>query len=310
MAKSMRRTLLLAKIQTVEGTDAAPTALLNAILIRNLTATPISAEYVERALIRPYMGNSGQIATTQYAQVECEVELAGSGLAGTAPAWGALLRACGFSETIVASTSVTYAPVSSAFERLSLHYYLDGLFHQIIDAVGTVTLDITSKAIPFLRFRFMGAYKPIIDQAMPSGVSYTRFVKPQAVNKANTPTWSLGGYQGCLQSASVDVANQLVWRSLISCEGAQITNRNPTGALSLELPSIAALNWPRMVLDSENVALAIQHGKTAGNIVELLTPTAQLTNPTYSEADDVAMLGLQMNLTPNAGNDEIKIVVR
>src|SRR6478609_9020449 len=98
MAKSIRKTLLLAKIQTAAGTDPVPTGAANAILLRNVTATPLSAEFVERALLRPYMGNSGQIATTQYAQIEGEVELAGSGTGGKAPAWGPLLRACGFSE--------------------------------------------------------------------------------------------------------------------------------------------------------------------------------------------------------------------
>lgn len=53
MAKSIRKTLLLAKIQTAEGVDPVPTGAANAILLRNVTATPLSAEFVERALLRP-----------------------------------------------------------------------------------------------------------------------------------------------------------------------------------------------------------------------------------------------------------------
>lgn len=311
MAKSIRKTLLLAKIQTAAGTDPVPTGAANAILLRNVTATPLSAEFVERALLRPYMGNSGKIATTQYAQIEGEVELAGSGSAGKAPAWGPLLRACGFSETVTEDTDTRYLPVSDNFERLTLHYYLDGLFHKILDARGTVSFDLTAKGIPFMRFRFMGAYQPITDGANPSLVDYAAFQIPKGVNKQNTPTWSLGSYSGCLQSLNFDIANQLVWRSLIGCEGAEITDRQPTGKIALELPSIAQLDWPTMVLDGAGKPVSITHGTVAGNIVEIKAPSAQLTNPAYSEQDNVAMLELDMNVNPGvAGNDELEIIVR
>lgn len=311
MAKSIRKTLLLAKIQLTAGTDPVPTGPLNAILLRNVTATPLSAEFVERALLRPYMGNAGQIATTQYAQIEGEVELAGSGTAGKAPAWGPLLRGCGFAETVTAGTDTRYAPVSDNFERLTLYYYLDGLLHKILDARGTVSFDLTAKGIPFMRFRFMGAYQAITDGANPTTVDYAAFQIPKGVNKQNTPSWSLGAYSGCLQSLNFDIANQLVWRALIGCEGAEITDRQPTGKIALELPSIAQLNWPTMVLSGAGNPVSITHGTVAGNIIEIKAPSAQLTNPTYSEQDNVAMLELDMNVNPGAaGNDELQIIVR
>ncbi len=310
MAKSIRKTLLLAKLQKAEGVDPSPTAAADAILLRNVTATPLTAEFVERNLLRPYMGNSGQIATAQYAQIEGEVELAGSGTPGRPPAWGSLLRACGFSETIEEGVSVRYVPVSDAFEQIALHYYLDGLFHQLIDARGTVSFDITAKGIPFMKFNFMGAYTPITDKANPVSADFSAFQKPLGANKKNTPEWSLAGYTGCLQSLSIDVANQLVWRALISCEGAEITDRKPTGKIVLELPTIAKLNWPVMVLAAQDSPLSITHGVTPGNIIQVEAPTSQLTNPSYSDDNNIAMLGLDLNINPEFGNDEIAITVR
>jgi len=310
MAKSIKKTLLLAKIQAAAGTDASPTVAANAILLRNVTATPLSSEYVERALLRPYMGNAGRIPTTQYAQIEGEVELAGAGTAGDAPAWGPLLRGCGFAETITAGTDVRYTPVSDDFEMLTLHYYLDGLFHKILDARGTVSFDISAKGIPFMRYRFMGAYSPITDQANPTGADYSAFLTPLGVNKANTPNWELGSYTGCLQSLTFDVANQLEWRSLISCEGAEISDRQPTGKVVLQLPAISQLDWPTMVLNASESALSITHGKTAGNIVTVNLPKAQLANPTYSDDNNTAMLNLDLNVNPDQGNDEIEIIVK
>lgn len=311
MAKSIRKTLLLAKTQTVPGTDPVPTGAADAMLVRNLTATPLSAEFVDRELLRPYMGNSGQIATTQYSQLEFEVELAGSGEAGKSPAWGACLRACGFSEVVNEAMDVRYLPVSENFEQIALHYHLDGLFHKILDARGTVSIDMTAKAIPVLKFRFIGAYQPITDAVMPANVSFDAFMIPKAVNKRNVADWSFGSYTGCLQTLSIDMANELVWRALINCEGAEITGRKPTGKISLELPNIAQLNWPSMVMAGQGTPLTITHGVEAGHIVQLKIKEAQLTNPAYSDLDGVAMLDLDLNVNPGAsGNDEIEIVVR
>lgn len=310
MAKSMRNTLVLAAIQPAVGTDPIPTAGANAMQVRSASATPVVVEYAERNLVRPYMGNSGQIATSQHTRLEFEVELAGSGEAGKPPAFGPLLRACGFAETIVEDTSVTYTPVSRDFEMVALRYYLDGIFHNILAARGTVSFDVTSKAIPFMRFSFIGEYTPIVDQDSPTGVDYSEFEKPLGVNKANTPQWSLGEYTGCLQSLTVDLANQLVWRELIGCNGAWITDRQPTGNLVLELPAIARLDWPKMVLEATDVPLALTHGKTPGGIVEFAMPTSQLTNPSYSDQDGIAMLGLDTALQPDLGNDEVSITFR
>lgn len=311
MAKSTRKTLLLAKIQTAPGADPIPTGAADAMLVRNLTPTPLSAEFVDRELLRPYMGNAGQIATTQYSQLEFEVELAGAGEAGKSPAWGACLRACGFSEKVADGIDVRYAPVSQNFEQIGLHYYLDGLFHKILDARGTVSIDMTAKGIPVLKFRFIGAYQPIKDSAMPGDVNFDAFMIPKAVNKQNVANWSLGAYTGCLQTLSIDMANELVWRALINCEGAEITNRKPTGKISLELPPIAQLNWPEMVLSGQGAPLTITHGTEAGNVVQLNVKDAQLTNPAYSDLDGVAMLDLDMNVNPGqTGNDELEIVVR
>src|SRR3954452_10140646 len=101
MSKLTRKTLILAVIETVIGTDAVPTAALNAILQRNCTYTP-TGEFASRDVMRPYLGNSEQLPTAIHGQIDFEHELAGSGAAGTSPAWGVLMQACGFAETITA----------------------------------------------------------------------------------------------------------------------------------------------------------------------------------------------------------------
>ncbi|MCK7495178.1 MAG: hypothetical protein MZW92_31855 [Comamonadaceae bacterium] len=52
-------------------------------------------------------------------QLTFDVEIKGSGAAGTAPELGVLLKGCGFGETVVAVTSVTYAPAPRVRTRAS-----------------------------------------------------------------------------------------------------------------------------------------------------------------------------------------------
>ena len=90
-----RKRLIVAKIESTYGTDPTPTGA-NAILVRNLEITPLEAETVNRDLVRPYLGASDQLLAQTRVSMTFEVEMAGSGTAGTAPAYGPLLKACGW----------------------------------------------------------------------------------------------------------------------------------------------------------------------------------------------------------------------
>lgn len=98
-----RKRVLLAKIESTYGVDSTPTGAANAIAIHNLNITPQDADFADRDLVRPYIGRSEQLPAAFRAMVDFEVEIAGAGTAGTAPAYGPLLRSCGFAETLLAS---------------------------------------------------------------------------------------------------------------------------------------------------------------------------------------------------------------
>lgn len=99
-----RRRTILAKIESVYGTDSTPTGAADAVLVRNLEITPLESEFASRDLIRPFIGNSEQLPVGIRAQMTLEVEMAGSGTAGTAPGYDSLMRACGLSRTLLATT--------------------------------------------------------------------------------------------------------------------------------------------------------------------------------------------------------------
>ena len=101
MAKYTRKRVALAKVESTYGTDASPTGAANAIQISAPTITPLAGGTVKRDLVRDALGADPAIHVGSHVLVGFGVEIAGAGAAGTAPAYGALLRGCAMAETAV-----------------------------------------------------------------------------------------------------------------------------------------------------------------------------------------------------------------
>lgn len=114
MPLNNRKRVLLAKIESVYGTDPTPTGIANAIQVRNLTVTPQDADFVDRELVRPYFGRSEQLAAGIRVRVAFQCEMVGGGTAGQAPALSPLFRACGFAETLTAAAVTGVAQAGAA----------------------------------------------------------------------------------------------------------------------------------------------------------------------------------------------------
>ena len=302
-----RKRLILAKTETTYGTSAAP-AGTDALLVRNLDITPLESDVVSRDLIRPYLGNSEQLLANPRVRVTCEVELAGSGTAGTAPKFDALLKACGLASTIVASTSVTYAPVSTAFSSCIIAYNIDGVQHLVTGCRGTFTMSCQLGQIPVLQFEMTGIYNAPTDSAQPS-VTYSAQATPLLFRDGNTTGFSFLGYSGCLMSVDFNMANNIVYRELIGCtKEVLITDRAPAGTVTIEAPTMTLKNYFTDAFSNSLGSLTFTHGTSAGNRVVFTAAQADLTQPTYSDSDGIHMLNLPYVATPTtAGNNEVSL---
>lgn len=304
-----RRQLILAKEETVYGTDPTPTVGSNAILVRSITATPLESDTVSRELIRPYLGQSEQLLGQTRVSIEFEVELAGSGTAGTAPAYGPLLKACGLSETVSAGVSVTYAPVSSSFDSVTIYFNNSGVLHKATGCRGTFSLNAEVGAIPTIAFVFTGIYSAPSDVAI-SSPTYANQSDPLLFKNGNTTNFEIFSYAGCLQSLSFEMANEVVYRELVGCDKeVLIVNRAPAGEAVIEAVAVGTHNFFNDATGSSTGNLTFEHGTTAGNIVTFTAGQIDLSGPTYSDQDGVQMLTLPYIATPtNSGNDELSLV--
>lgn len=320
MGLNMRNSVLLAKLETTPGVDATPTGALNAILAKAVNVSPLEQDSVQRDLQRPYFGNDEQIPVGTRIAITFEVELAGAGTAGDAPAYSPLLLACAHSETITMSADATPVPIDARYKPITespdaqktvtMIYNLDGVQHKALYCKGTVSFAFDARGIPVMRFAFTGLYADVVDASV-VGVDFSAFIKPKSVNYRDTPSCTYFGQSIVVQSLSLDVGLQVVYRNLIGFEGVRITDRAARGALSFEYQKVIQYNWFQKVKNNESGALNLVHGTVAGNIIELDAPNVQPTGPTISDSDGTAMLNLNLNYNPTeAGNDEYELIVR
>ena len=308
MALSRKR-LLLAEIESTYGTDPVPLGT-DAMLVSNLEIQPLQLELKDRELILGYLGNTEMVVGQRLVGVSFDVEIAGSGVAGTAPKWSALIQACGFSETIVSVTSVTYAPISSAFKGVTLYYFADGVRHKVTGCRGTWSMSLEVGEIPKISFEFTGIFNAPTDETQPA-LTFSNQADPVVVNSANTATLQVHGYAACLSAFSLDLANETPFRQLAGCtQQIMITDRKPEGEVTIEAPTIAAKNYFSAASTQTAGQFSWVHGTTAGNIVTFTAPTATLGSPEYEDSDGIIMLKLPFMPQPTtAGNDEFTLAL-
>lgn len=305
-----RKRLILAKIESTYGTDSTPLGA-NAVLIRNLEVTPLQADTVNRELITPWLGTSQQLLAQTRVELTFEVELAGSGTAGTAPAYGPILKSCALSETIVTSTSVTYAPRSdfpTSGSSCTIYFHNDGIRHKVTGCRGTFTLNTEVGQIPYISFTMTGVYNAPTDETLPTP-TYGNQAPPLVFKHTNTASFSIFSYSGCLQSLEFEMGNEVLYRELVGCtKEVLVVNREPSGTVMIEAPAIATKDFFSIALGSSTGSITFTHGTTAGNIVTFTAAQSDLGAPTYADQDGVQMLELPFIATPsNSGNDEISL---
>jgi len=309
MALLERKKGLAAKIESTYATD--PTIALNTDSVQTigLQINPLDGEFTNREIDRSILGAEGDILVAKRVGLEYAVEAAGSGTAGTAPAWGRHLRACGFAETVNAGTDVAYTPVSASFPSLWMEANRDGNKHVAKGARGNMSLQWQTRQIPRFQFSMMGLYVAPAAASMPSYV-LTPWKVPEAFNNANTPTANLHGTAIKLESFSIDLQNQIEHRDIIGVEEILLVDRAPRGQIVFEAPLISTKDWFAIAAARTQDALEIVHGDTAGNIIEIDAPKVELSNPRYSESQGVLMITMDMTFVPNSGNDELVITVK
>jgi len=319
MPRYTRNTLITAKLETVAGQDALPTGAANAILVSDQTITPLDAQNIDRGIVRGYFGASEQLIGPASVKVSFTVELAGSGTAGTAPAYGPLLQACAMAEVVLASPArVEYTPVSTGIKTATIYYYDDGVLHKLLGAMGTCTISAKVGEKPVMKFDFTGLDGGIA-VASDTG-TFTAFKKPVAMTKANVidialgVAYAAGAFTGGTQYSStgleINLGNAVSFTPMLSSETVDITDRETTGSTELDLTAAQEVALMASVKANTTQSIGMTIGTVAGNKVTLFGPAVQQMAPKKNDKNGKRLIGYDLRFMPVNGNDELRIVVQ
>lgn len=304
--------VILAKIETTYNTDAVPVAATNAMLVQNVDFAAAGLRMQDRPAIRANIGQLQQLFGGQLGKLSFDVEVKGSGTAGTAPELGPLLRGCAMGETVVGGTSVTYKPISTTHESLTIYWFEGGRKRHILTgARGTWTLKLAAGGIAVLSFEMTGHYSEPTDQTQP-----TPTYNAQVPKTALGLTLTVGGVAIVTRELAVMAQNQVVMPpSLAAADGyseVQITSRNIDGTLTMESELASVIDVDTQLKAGTASTLACGTvGSTAGNRFAANSATNGLvwSDRKVSEGEGLRLRQMPFNLIESAtGNDEIALV--
>lgn len=315
----IRKTVILAKLETTYGVDAVPTGAANALVVSKMSINALNAEYIKRDIIREYLGASEELPGASYVECGFDIELVGAGTAATAPAWGPLMRSIGFAETITAGVRVDYTPVSGGFESSSIYYYDDGVLHKLLGVRGTATLDLTVGQKPVISFKFMGIDGGI-SAAPNAATTLTAWRVPQIVTDENsgditigathavaTAPAFVGGVAFPSQGLTIDLGITATFQKILGGKSVAITDREVTGSLKLKQTAAEEVTFMADVKSAKKSSIGLIHGTVAHDKVGVFLPAAQFKDPTKEELNGERLIGYKVRALPVAGNDEFRI---
>ena len=312
----IRNTAILAKIETTYGVDPSPTGSADALLISN-ASFDFNYNNVDRALLRGYMGASEQLVGTRFVNLSFEVEISGSGTAGTAPAWGDLLRACGLAETVTVGTCVEYTPISTSLESIAIYYYDDGVVKKALGCMGNVELGMNEGERPVFKFSFTGIDGGVSTASTPS-LTLTAWKAPLVITDTNTAQVTLGGSYSAgavtggtaynTRGLSLNMGNDVQTNAMLGDQSVGITNRDATGSVQMDLTAAQEVSLMSDVNANTLTSMSMLHGTASGAKVLVFAPAVQRINPKQADYNGYRQIAMDLRLTPSAGNDELTIV--
>lgn len=301
--------VIAAKIQTDASTPAVPTASADAFLCKNIGHTYEGARMYDREVVKNTIGKLKPLFGGTLFGITFEVEVKGSTGAGVAPEWGPVIRACKVKETIVASTSVTYALRTSSPEYCTIYYWEDGLEYQITGCQGSVDFNFAVGKPGIMSFTMVGhlANMKPADVVVPTP-TYDALVPRVLLGvgltlDSNTPV---------ISALSFGLGNELANVEDISAADGygiiQITGRDVKGSIDPLATLVADYDWVgKWITDNEAALDTGVVGTVAGNKYQLTMPAVSYMEIGNGDRDKVLSRDVGLSINESSGDDEFSL---
>lgn len=286
MAGSIKKSALVLDLESTNGVPVNPTAAANAVAIRikNLKIKSKVA-MATRDVITGTMGNDDKLPYSHTLNgTTFGVELAASGTAGTAPAWGKLMQMSGFAETVTAGSRVEYTPIASGYRSGTIFAQQFGRLEKYFYVMAATKLSFVVGEIAGLELACEGLVTSVAAGtlgAVPNLAPWSRGLAVGAINTSkmnigNAVTYAAGviagGTQFDFNSYTLDCGQDVQLLELAARQTIDIYDFKPKVDISVDL---TPAQHAQMISDMKagvTYGLGFTHGTVAGKKVVIYHP--------------------------------------
>ena len=303
----MKKQVILAKIESTYNVDPTPATSSDEIFVDSIEESNEGLRILERTGPKNTLGPLAPVYAGTLIGLTITVRAAGSGTAGTPPRHGVLHRAAGLGETIVASTSVAYAPVSSGFESITIYRYYDGKLRKYTGCVGNLAMAQDTGDFTVFTYTLVGHLVSETDVALAT-LTFADAVPIPAI----AGTFTFDSYNAIIGNLSFDLGNAVA--QAVDYNGSdgygtiRITDRNVTGSFDPEDVLVATYDFWSEFTGATTAAMSTAAlGPAAGNQIALTFPALKLTNVSPGDRDGILTRAIEFSAVESAGDDQVTI---
>ena len=212
--------------------------------------------------------------------------------------------------TNVPATSDSYDPNSdleSAQDSVTIYFYQHNICHKVTGCLGTPSLEGKATEYGKIKFEFTGLYVGPVDENIPAAT-----FNPTLPPKLVSASFALGAYAAIIESFNVALGNEIARRpSANAATGILsyfIKERSVTGEIDPEAVALATWNPWTLWANSTSGALTITFGSAAGNRCVVSGPKVLLDSVKYAERESLLSYSTPLIFTPDAGDDEVRLL--
>lgn len=306
------KSLILAKIESVYGTDPTPAEATEALIVKGEPSYEVLGSSRSREVAMPTFGRLKGVNVGDGLKISFVTELKHSGTANTASRYGPLFRACNMTQAI--DSTVIYTPNSTMLgESITIYFYRGGVLHKLVGCRGTFQLNMTAGEICTVSWEFTGLYA---DNA-------ADVAQPAATHEAIAPVicdelaFTYDGWSAVIEALTLDIGNTVSPQKSANAANSGIasyfiSNRESKGSFNPEAVALATKNiwdiWGQTT--AANIALDIT--ASAGNDFAIAVTGANIEIPKHGARENALTWDLSFTINPTVavGNNEIVITFK
>lgn len=318
--KLLRKSVILAKIESSYGTDPTPTEAANAILC-SLPEFAISGDRNERNFVRDTLSPSGFAIGAKRQTIKFSCELKGAYGDPNDPCYlDTLFQMCGLLKTVITEPVVgpiSYTPSSelTAHKSGTIYYFMDGILFKMTGCRGTASLNFSVGSYPMVDFSFTGLYGgPIDHEAVTADLAFDENLPPSCLSIGMAISWDDGltttNYTPVgVEKVTLDISNEIAekkdMQSSTGLSEVFIGGRQPKLSLDLDVDELALIDPYEIYSGGYPVTVSFTVGSVAGNIITISTSGGVLEEPKIDNKNGRASYSLSMVLS--GSDDEFSI---